>query len=66
MQNSFIELTDDNGNKFLLNVNSITIIKPYGDKSMVGFISDIGTEKEEQHGIKVKESYAQIKALLGS
>ncbi|MGD0341605.1 MAG: hypothetical protein ABSA76_07850 [Bacteroidales bacterium] len=61
MKNIFIELTDKNDSKILLNVFRITYIEPHDSGSLI--VSDIVNRTISK---KVKESYADIKSLIGS
>jgi hypothetical protein len=61
MKNIFIELTDKNDSKILLNVFRITYIETNNDGSII--VSDLVNRTISK---KVKESYSEIKSLIGS
>jgi hypothetical protein len=61
MKNIFIELTDKNDSKILLNVLRITYIETNNEGSII--VSDLVNRTISK---KVKESYSEIKSLIGS
>jgi hypothetical protein len=61
MKNIFIELTDKNDTKIMLNVFQIVYVEPNNDGSVI--VSDLCNHTVSK---KVKESYAEIKSLIGS
>jgi hypothetical protein len=61
MKNIFIELTDKNDSKILLNVFQITYVEANNSGSII--VSDLVNRTISK---KVKESYDEIKSLIGS
>ena len=59
MKNIFIELTDKNDSKILLNVFRISYIESTGEGSIV--VADLVNRTFSK---KVKESYAEVKKLI--
>ena len=61
MKNNFIELTDQDGTKFTLNILHIVIIEP--NKSGTTLQANRGDSFIQK---KVKESYSEVKSIIAS
>jgi hypothetical protein len=61
MKNIFIELTEQNDSKILLNVMHIAWIEPNKEGSKI-----VSNMEHYSLPVKVKESYEQVKGLIAS